>query len=724
MKLIACHIDNFGKLQNFDCRFDSRLMVIPEDNGWGKSTFAAFLRIMFYGFAGSSRRGKTDSERSRFRPWQQGPYGGTLTFETEGRVYRIERTFGDRPREDTFLLYDEETGLLSGDFSQKIGEELFKIDHESFLRTLYIGQLDCPTDSTAGIQAIMGGSDAADDLVRYEGVRSRLQKEADRLSPDRPAGRISRRQGDLQALRSRKASLEDLDQACTAAAEKLDRENEEIVRLEYAQKEIQSLLEKKADITSPGGVMEQYAMLLGAQDAAAAEEEKVLSFFPEEIPAPDDPRLDALIRARESREKTSASLAEIRTAVHQRQDTLQDLSVTISSLEEAHPALVPSSGKKGAERTEEGTSPGLWLLIAGMALLVASFIGPLNVKRTYAIAMALGGLVLAGTGSLMMVRILRIRKRVRLSEKELRFQEKLQGLRGRQQMLERSIRDLTEQEEETVNRLLEIDRETEDYLAELGFIPEEDPAAQLVRIRSQAEAAARMGRQTRMAAAAREEFEKAHGLNADMVGKTREEDEGPSMADLTRQLRQVTADLEMYRSSAEEDSHSLQILRGQLSQAREASREYEKGCRELESLQHRYRVLERTLWFLEQARNSFQARHKDTFLEAFRIYYEYLSGESAEAFETDASLSIRLRDQGLPRETGLLSAGCQDLIGLCRRLAMIDTMYRGEKPFLIMDDPFVSLDQDRLQAGLKLVRGLSEGRQVIYFTCHPSRIPQ
>ena len=55
---------------------------------------------------------------------------------------------------------------------------------------------------------------------------------------------------------------------------------------------------------------------------------------------------------------------------------------------------------------------------------------------------------------------------------------------------------------------------------------------------------------------------------------------------------------------------------------------------------------------------------------------------------------------------------------------MIDTMYRGEKPFLIMDDPFVNLDQDRLQAGLKLVKGLSADRQVIYFTCHPSRIPQ
>ena len=722
MRLLTCHIDNFGKLQNFDCRFDERLMIIPEENGWGKSTFAAFLRVMFYGFAGTGR--KADSERARFRPWQQGVCGGTLTFETGGRVYRIERTFGDRPREDTFLLYDEETGLLSGDYSQKIGEELFKIDQESFLRTLFIGQLDCPTGSTAGIQAVMGGSDGADDLVRYEGVRSRLQKEADRLSPDRPAGQIHRRQGDLQALRARMASLEDLDQACKDTSEKLDRENEEIVRLEYARKDLQTALEKKADIRSPGGLMERYAMLLGAQDAAAAEEERVLSFFPEAIPAPDDPRLEALILAQEEREKNAAALAEVRSAIHQRQDTLEDLSVTISSLEEAHPALVPSGGRERAEQTEEGTSPGLWLLMAGMALLVASFIGPLHMKRNYAIAMALGGLILAGTGSLMMVRILTIRKKVRLSKKELQFQEKLQGLRGRQAMLERSIGDLRGQEESLVDHLLATDQETEAYLADLGFEGEEDPAGALLQIRARAETAARMRRQTRMAAAAREAFEKEHGLRAEMLDRAGADREGPSLADLTRQLGQVSADLEMYRASAEEDSHSLQILRGQLSQAREASREYEKGCRELESLQHRYQVLDRTLYYLEQARNSYHARHKDTFLEAFRIYYEYLSGESGEAFETDASLSIRLRDQGLPRDPGLLSAGSQDLIGLCRRLAMIDTMYRGEKPFLIMDDPFVNLDQDRLQAGLKLVKGLSADRQVIYFTCHHSRIPQ
>ena len=48
MRLISCHIENFGKLSDFSCEFSGGLNIICEDNGWGKSTFAAFIRAMFY----------------------------------------------------------------------------------------------------------------------------------------------------------------------------------------------------------------------------------------------------------------------------------------------------------------------------------------------------------------------------------------------------------------------------------------------------------------------------------------------------------------------------------------------------------------------------------------------------------------------------------------------------------------------------------------------------
>ena len=42
MKLIECHIDNFGCLQNFDYRFRPGLNTLLAPNGFGKSTLPPF----------------------------------------------------------------------------------------------------------------------------------------------------------------------------------------------------------------------------------------------------------------------------------------------------------------------------------------------------------------------------------------------------------------------------------------------------------------------------------------------------------------------------------------------------------------------------------------------------------------------------------------------------------------------------------------------------------
>ena len=43
MKLISLHIDNFGQFNNFDYVFEDGINQIIEENGWGKSTLAAFI---------------------------------------------------------------------------------------------------------------------------------------------------------------------------------------------------------------------------------------------------------------------------------------------------------------------------------------------------------------------------------------------------------------------------------------------------------------------------------------------------------------------------------------------------------------------------------------------------------------------------------------------------------------------------------------------------------
>ena len=57
----------------------------------------------------------------------------------------------------------------------------------------------------------------------------------------------------------------------------------------------------------------------------------------------------------------------------------------------------------------------------------------------------------------------------------------------------------------------------------------------------------------------------------------------------------------------------------------------------------------------------------------------------------------------------------------CLKLALTDAMYGGNAPLIILDDPFTTLDDDKLEGAKRLIRALSENKQIIYFTCSKER---
>ena len=201
MKIISCHIENFGKLSDVSFHFLDGCNVIFEENGWGKSTLAAFLKVMFYGFSNDKKRDDFENERKKYKPWQGGIYGGQLTFESNGKEYIILRTFGKKESEDTFLVKDKATNLEAKAFSKKIGEELFLIDSDSFLRTIYVSQNDCETFVTGSINAKIGNlAENTGDINNFETVNDRLGSELNKLSPVRKTGSLSALKDEIVGL--------------------------------------------------------------------------------------------------------------------------------------------------------------------------------------------------------------------------------------------------------------------------------------------------------------------------------------------------------------------------------------------------------------------------------------------------------------------------------------------------------------------------------------------
>ena len=165
----------------------------------------------------------------------------------------------------------------------------------------------------------------------------------------------------------------------------------------------------------------------------------------------------------------------------------------------------------------------------------------------------------------------------------------------------------------------------------------------------------------------------------------------------------------------------MENLQEQLDQRDEKLQEL-ANCEQLQiEEQHKYDVLEDTKNFLQSAKEQFTARYMAPISDGFQKYYGILTRDDSRDWVLDANISFKMREYGELREALKLSSGYQDLIGICMRFALVDAMYQDEKPFLILDDPFVNLDDEKAAHGEELLIELENKYQVIYFTCHESR---
>ena len=217
MRLLTCHIENFGMLSDFSYDFADGYNAFVLPNGAGKSTFAAFIRVMFYGFAGETKRTELEKERKRYQPWQGGTYGGQLTFTADGKYYLLSRVFGKTAKGDSFRLQDANTLLDSTDFTEQIGQELFGINAESFMRTIYIGQAECAAfAATDSVSAKLGNQmEETEDMVSYDVANKKLVDAINQLSDKRSTGKLAKFEREAhvlsQEIQAKMAVQEELD---------------------------------------------------------------------------------------------------------------------------------------------------------------------------------------------------------------------------------------------------------------------------------------------------------------------------------------------------------------------------------------------------------------------------------------------------------------------------------------------------------------------------------
>lgn len=289
MKILSCHIENFGKFHDYSKSFSDGANMICEENGWGKSTFVAFIRAMFYGLEGDRKKKIEENERKRYKPWQGGVFGGQLVFEMQGKKYLISRVFKDKEANDEFELRDVATNLPVKEYTSKIGEEIFKINRASFLRTVFIEQNQCETSSTDDINAKIGQlADNSNDLNNFEAAAAKLTDIINKLNPKRSSGTISKRREDIAASERMVQGGQGIADSIRQYQEKLH--GEEVIYEEIKRK-IKEAAETQKKVSKQQSVMakkSEWGRLKKAVEKKLEDKQAYGQKFPGEIPVLED----------------------------------------------------------------------------------------------------------------------------------------------------------------------------------------------------------------------------------------------------------------------------------------------------------------------------------------------------------------------------------------------------------------------------------------------------
>lgn len=820
MKLISISVENFGKLHQYRLDPSAGLNTVLAENGWGKTTLAAFLKAMLYGLPKSSKRNPNENERVKYAPWQGGAYGGNLTFSCRAGTFRIERFFDP----DSFTLYDVSTGKPSDAFSERVGDELFGIDADGFERSVFLSSRALPTSGKNDTVSakLTGVLDDAHDMSRFDRAVKMLDDRRKEYKKTGNRGKL----GELEeALRSIRDSIRDAEAASAsrdAVEADLARLRQSIEKAEHAERSLRSAMDRTQDrrqelraleeedaalLSRSGGSLpdeeslsRERALLARLQDRRAelrrvelsaqdrAELDRLAALFPSG--APDAALLSAkqrecdelgVLRGRIAALGESASDARVSPAFRRYGlpdgAVLRAMDASLAAAEKQKSPLrrVRRLSVAGFSVLAVGIllaaagiflrSPAIWvpggiltllgLILASVGLIqkkrVASSLADQDSKQAsilhlldrYSIPHADGNLRRAlerlnfeagAARSALEQESAVARERSRLEAERARmatdlgtflsgygiadgnFADGLSRLERQRSDYLRLLGRRREAEEETSAIRMEIQRlqeESDAFLARYRVAPGPDSA---LRFRELEQRVARH----------RSLLERVSGvksalsaLQASPAAESVSEHPGDSP---DQRLALLTAELKDLRAKREQAVVLLNDLNRRADLLPEWKEKESRLSDEQRAAERDLLVLQKAQEFLFAAKDALTSRYLGGMRTGFARYLALLAGDAAPEADMNADLDVVLQDLGKTRHFENYSSGWQDLLRFCARLALVDALFpEGETPFLILDDPFSSLDDEHLAAAKDLLRSIASQKQLFYFTCSSPR---
>lgn len=744
MKIVSCHIENFGGLSKTDISFDKGMNIILRENGWGKSTLAAFIKAMFYGLPVTTKRSLFENERKRLTPWNGGIFGGSMVFEAGDGLYRVERFFGAKESEDTFKLFDEKTKLESKTYTEKLGVELTGLDAESFEKTVFIPQKSIEIEMTDSISAKLSDLlESSDDINNFENAMKNLADSRRNYALLKgKGGRIYENENmlhdvtaDIEACEAAIDSLAITEKQLVDVQESIKEQKKELADFEKCLAEADEYALKKVN-------QDRYFSLRNKIELSKKRLEGIKDYFAESIPKVEEieenrekitviAQLDAKISALKN-SADEANINEISQSFFKGKvpssETVEDMISACGKLNEL--------GLKAAEeelifrqKQVKNRNTGRMMIISGIILAAVT---------AAAAVWNLAFLIAAAAGICEIAIGLSIKSKKAVcsgdAAKNLSaLQEKIDSFLSSYEISgDRTSAVYEIKEKLTILMRLQKERECSALKAEAN---EKERAELEYQVKSflakykmtelYEDYASALDKLSQNRTKFIDEYERQRELQAELTQFSESQNEEELLKPLTEPKEEsdiIKMALKNVKDELEAKARSIMLLNNRKDELEAKAESYSELLREKESLENKIaeektkvKIIDKTAELLEKARANLSTRYLDKMTEGFGKY----AAEICEIndFDISAKLDLSFKREGKSRSVDFFSTGYRALAGFCMRLSLSDALYSGEQPFLMLDDPFVNLDDEKYERAKALLQRLSADRQIIYFVC-------
>ncbi|MBE5743964.1 MAG: hypothetical protein E7358_04545 [Clostridiales bacterium] len=837
MKLISCYIENFGCISNKEYFFNENLTVILQENGFGKSTLVAFIKAMFYGLDSYKINSIGFSDRLHYCPFSGGQFGGNLTFNHNGKEYKIERFFADKSETgDTLKVYHN--GVETNELGLEVGKTIFGLDKQSFERVITVSSDEIEIKSTSSINSKLSEflEGNIDDVSIDDAMDILVATQKHYKKSKQGKSEISKEQELILELTSKIANVKSISLS-------LEQKNQELTCKEQKVKELSQKIVESQKLNEQLASYEHYERLLSFVNASALKIEEINLKYKNGIPTLEETEKisELLIKNRELNASQINSVTNEELAFYNEKSTI--FSKGVPSSEQFSEVLsdINALSKLDAERKsieESSYTPKEKSIIDNFsrapltkekimendALVeefkrktqeyqtMGDFLSKIETKKTptaYKVIAVLLGLVGVAGIALLFINVIigacllgvsvlsllaigfiylnkksapvqtenaeKVKLKVELSSLEdkikntLAFYGYLTGggviydfveFRNDYQTYLTVLEKKNLERENLKVIKSEIEIITSKLLAFFSYYNVvqgnfferfsilKENVSKYLNIKSRLDSATKNQGAINQAISNNNliinAFYQKYGvsnldeikadinaLNSERENLTRYESsasdykkqknltekpqgESVDLTYLNDALIKLQDEVAMLKRSIDADESEVERLDGYEIDKRSAEER-------LATYKKKYNLLVATEEFLSLAEQNLKDKYVKPVKDEFITYASLLEKVLGEKVIMTKDFEINFERNGKPRSDKHLSSGQKSVCALCFRLALIKNMYKNVLPFIVLDDPFVHLDNNHLQKVKTLIEGLSKDMQILYFTCHESR---